>query len=192
MSLFLMWYPPHQFKLQFNNLEIRVIIHDKALDMYGGKTGKLPLPAVSIIKRFESFYPYAYPDPLTRGKPITIGWGSTQKRDGSPWHLGERITRKAADELLLYQLEFDYLPKLREIPGWNKLNVRQQGALLSFSYNVGAKFYGRRDFRTITRVLDWRDFKHIKPTLLLYRNPGTRVEGGLRNRRLTEAYVFLH
>jgi len=158
--------------------------------MYGGKTGRLPLTGVSLIKKFESFYPCAYVDPLSGGLPITIGWGSTTKKDGSPWHLGDRITKKEADDLLIYQLEHDYLPKLEKIPGWKKLNVKQKGAILSFAYNLGANFYGDKRFHTITKLLDWRDFKRLKRVLVMYRNPGTRVEAGLRIRRETEVAIF--
>jgi lysozyme len=33
------------------------------------------------------------------------------------------------------------------------MNENQQGALLSFAYNLGARFYGSSGFNTITRVL---------------------------------------
>lgn len=187
---FLLFNPPETSVIKFQNVEI--IVRPPKPDLYGGPSGKLPLPGVSLIKRFEGLYTKAYPDPLTRDDPITNGWGAIRKRDGSKWRLGERITKTQADELLIYQLEHIYLPNLEKIPGWEKLNVHQRGALLSFSYNLGENFYGDRHFRSITRLLDWRDFKHLRQTLILYRNPGTRVEEGLMLRRQTEAWVFLH
>jgi len=189
LTTFLWFNPIKTTTFKFQNIEI--IIHKQKPDLYGGPSGKLPLTGVSLIKHFEHFYANAYPDPLTRGDPITIGWGSITKRDGSKWHLGDRISREAADELLIYQLEHKYLPELEKIPGWHKLNVKQRGALLSFSYNLGENFYGDKRFRTITRVLDWRDWKRLKTVMVLYRNPGTRVERGLMLRRKTEAWVFL-
>jgi len=185
---FFLFNPPKTTEIKFQNIEI--IIHKQEPDLYGGRTGKLPLTGVSLIKKFEHFYAHAYPDPLTMGDPITIGWGSTTKLDGSKWKMGDVITKKAADDLLIYQLEHDYLPQLEEIPGWDSLNVRQRGALLSFAYNLGANFYGDRRFHSISTVLNWRDWKHLKSVLILYRNPGTRVEEGLKRRRLTEAWLF--
>ncbi|NET70362.1 MAG: hypothetical protein F6K62_04930 [Sphaerospermopsis sp. SIO1G2] len=51
------------------------------ISIYGSVTGKLPLCGVVLIKEFEGLYLQAYPDPLSGGKPITIGWGSTRKKD---------------------------------------------------------------------------------------------------------------
>lgn len=158
---------------------------------YGGESGKLPLPGVALIKEFEGLYLKAYPDPRTGGKPITIGWGSTRKKDGSEWRLGETITKEEAEELLMMQLEKSYLPPLLRIPVWNELNTNQQGALLSFGYNLGANFYGASNFRSITRVLANKQWDQIEETFVKYRNPGSNVEAGLRRRRLAEAKLFL-
>ena len=158
--------------------------------LYGGASGKLPLPGVVLIKVFEGFFAYAYPDPRTKAKPYTIGWGSTRKKDGSEWSLGETITREEAEELLIYQLENKYLPSLQKIPVWDELNPNQQGALLSFAYNLGANFYGTQNFQSITRVLKNKLWDEIEETLVKYRNPGSNVEEGLRRRRKAEAKLF--
>jgi len=151
---------------------------------------QLPLPGIELIKQFEGCCLEAYPDPLTGNKPITIGWGSTKKWDGSEWKLGDRITQQQADELFTLQLVQEYLPDLQKIPCWNELNVNQQGALLSFAYNLGKSFFGSPNFQTITKVLQDRDWGKIKDAFLLYRNPGSIVEEGLKRRRLAEAALF--
>ena len=158
---------------------------------FGGITGKLPLPGVPLIKEFEGCYLNAYRDPLSGNLPITIGWGTTKKRDGSNWELGESITQQEADDLLMLQLENSYLPPLQKIPVWNELNANQQGALLSFGYNLGASFYGNSNFSSITRVLRDKKWDEIEETFLKYRNPGSNVEAGLRRRRQAEAKLFL-
>ena len=158
---------------------------------FGGVTGKLPLPAIPLIKKFEGCYLKAYPDPRTGNLPITIGWGSTKNRDGSNWKLGESITQQEADDLLMIQLENNYLPSLQKIPVWNELNTNQQGALLSFGYNLGANFYGSSSFKSMTRVLRDKKWDEIEETFLKYRNPGSNVEVGLRRRRQAEADLFL-
>ncbi|KYC37302.1 lysin [Scytonema hofmannii PCC 7110] len=151
----------------------------------------LPNCGVELIKRFEGCFLDAYPDPLTNREPITIGWGSTKKLDGSAWHLGESISQKEADELLIHQLERNYLPDLAKIPCWGELNTNQQGALLSFGYNLGSKFYGAPNFNSMTTVLQNRDWSKIRETFIKYRNPGTNVEKGLLTRRQAEAELFL-
>jgi len=152
---------------------------------------KVPSPGVELIKTFEGLRLEAYPDPLTGGLPITIGWGSTRKKDGSPFQLEERISKEEADDLLNWKLEREFLPPLRRIPGWQQLDEQQQGAILSFAYNLGANFYDSRGFETISRVLREQDWKDIERALVMYRNPGSNVEEGLLRRRLTEAKVFL-
>lgn len=151
----------------------------------------VPLCGVELIKTFEGFFPNAYPDPLSGGLPITIGWGSTKKRDGSPWYMGDTISKQEAHELLIYQLETSYLPNLMKIPCWGELNPNQQGALLSFGYNLGSNFYGASNFESMTRVLANRDWANIRETFIKYRNPGSNVEQGLRRRREAEAELFL-
>ncbi|WP_254445295.1 DUF4231 domain-containing protein [Anabaena sp. UHCC 0204] len=151
----------------------------------------IPMCGVELIKKFEGCYLNAYPDPLSGGLPITIGWGTTRKRDGSPWYMGDSISQQQADELLIYQLETSYLPDLMKIPSWGELNPNQQGALLSFGYNLGSKFYGASNFESMTRVLKNRDWANIRETFIKYRNPGSNVEQGLRRRREAEAELFL-
>lgn len=151
---------------------------------------RVPLPGIELIKQFEGIQLKAYPDPLSGGKPYTVGWGSTRRKDGSPFYLGEVITRAEADELLNWQVEQEFLPSLERIPVWPELNENQRGALLSFAYNLGADFYGSTGFDTLTRVLRDRDWNQIESALLLYRNPGSTVEAGLKRRRQAEADLF--
>ncbi len=132
----------------------------------------------------------AYPDPLTGNLPITIGWGSTRKRNGQPFKLGETITQVEADDLLEYDIESRFLPALQRIPYWSEMNDNQRGALLSFAYNLGAGFYGNSNFNTITRNLREKNWKAIPETLKLYRNPGSNVEVGLLRRRGAEGKLW--
>jgi peptidoglycan hydrolase-like protein with peptidoglycan-binding domain/GH24 family phage-related lysozyme (muramidase) len=151
----------------------------------------VPTPGLDLIKTFEGLSLVAYPDPKTGNLPITIGWGSTRDKYGQPFKLGDRITREEADELLMRQVANDYLPPQGNIPGWASMNDNQRGAVLSFAYNLGARFFGASGFETISRVLRNQDWKDIEAALILYRNPGSSVEEGLLRRRLSEANVFL-
>jgi len=159
--------------------------------LYGGKSGKLPLPGVDLIKKFEGFYGSAYPDALWGWSLPTIGYGSTEKPDGSRWKEGDKITFKEASNLLEFQLEKEYLPALEKIPFWRDMNANQQGAILSFGYNVGANFFGSFGFKTITKVLKEKLWDQVPGVLKLYRNPGSIVESGLLRRRIAEGELFI-
>ena len=144
-----------------------------------------------MIKEFEGCHLNAYPDPLTGGLPITIGWGSTKDFNGQPFKMGRKITKDYADKLLEFDLTNRFLPTLEKIPHWREMNDNQRGALLSFAYNLGAAFYGSSGFNTISRNLREKNWKAIPDTLKLYRNPGTNVEAGLLRRRVAEGKLWM-
>lgn len=150
----------------------------------------LPDPGVRLIKEFEGCHLSAYYDPLTGGLPITIGWGSTRRKDGSIFMIGNKISQAEADDLLYSQLRREILPSLQKIPYWREMNENQQGAILSFAYNLGADFYGSPNFNTITKVLKNKEWSKVPETLKLYRNPGTNVEKGLLRRRTAEGELW--
>ena len=150
----------------------------------------VPVSGLRLIKEFEGCHLDAYPDPLSGGLPITIGWGSTRKSDGSPFRLGDKISQKQADDLLLDQCEKEFLPKLSKIPYWGEMSDGKRGALLSFAYNLGAEFYNSGDFNTITKRLKNKEWDKVPDALYLYRNPGSNVEAGLARRRKAEGIVW--
>jgi lysozyme len=150
----------------------------------------IPVMGLALIKEFEGCVLKAYYDPATKSLPITIGWGSTRRRDGSSFMIGNTITQKEADDLLTHQVEKDYLPSLSKIPYWNEMNDEMKSALISFAYNLGAGFYQSNNFNTITKALKDKRWKDVPAALLLYVNPGTNVEAGLRRRRLAEGLMW--
>ena len=149
------------------------------------------LVGIELIKEFEGCHLKAYPDPLSGNLPITIGWGSTRKKDGSAFKLGDTITQREADELLITQCQNQFLPSLAKIPYWNEMNDNQHGALLSFAYNLGAGFYGSGNFNTITSRLKNKEWDKVPDALYLYRNPGSNVEAGLARRRKAEGKLWI-
>jgi hypothetical protein len=62
--------------------------------------------------------------------------------------------------------------------------------LISFAYNLGTGFYGATGFETISKRLRERDWGAVPEALLLYRNPGTNVEAGLKRRRIAEGNLW--
>jgi lysozyme len=146
---------------------------------------------VELIKEFEGCKLSSYVDPHTGGLPITIGWGSTKKRNGSPFHLGEKISLEEANALLEFDIRNRFMPALKSIPYWSEMNDNQRGALLSFAYNLGAGFYNSNNFNTISRNLREKNWKAVPDTLKLYRNPGSNVEPGLLRRRVAEGKLWI-
>jgi hypothetical protein len=63
-------------------------------------------------------------------------------------------------------------------------------AACSFPYNLGADVYGHGDFTTISACLAERRWRDLPAALLLYVNPGSAVEVGLRRRRQAEADLW--
>lgn len=155
------------------------------------KTRPIPASGINLIKQFEGCKLTSYPDPFSGGAPWTIGWGTTKKENGSPFGPGETITQSQADFLLNRDLEVVYMAAISKIPYFNEMSDEQVGALLSFSYNLGAGFYGNDDFTTISRFLTNKDWERVPKALTLYCNPGTIVEEGLRRRREAEGKLWL-
>lgn len=178
---------------------LQVSVHKEILDEFARiyrnekqtvSSSSIPKAALDLIKEFEGFSSKAYYDPHTGNLPITIGYGSTRKLDGTPFYIGETITRERAEELLIYQLNKEFIPVLQKIPYWNEMNNNQKSALISFAYNLGANFYGSSGFNTITKVLREKKWNEVPTALELYRNPGSSVEAGLLRRRKREGQLW--
>jgi lysozyme len=99
--------------------------------------------AADIIRKEEDIYKVlpdgriqAYWD--SKGKVWTIGWGNTYYQDGRAVKEGDIISRKQADDLLLYiirQKEEAIRPYVTA-----KLNENQYAALIDLAYNCGEGF----------------------------------------------------
>ena len=146
--------------------------------------------ALKLIKDFEGCHLEAYPDPLSGGEPWTIGYGTTRYGDGRPVKPGDKINAIEAD--LLLRQEVDRIAsKLRDtVPYWGEMADHQKCALISFAYNLGTGFYGAKGFETISKRLREKDWPGVPDALLLYRNPGTNVEAGLKRRRIAEGDLW--
>lgn len=145
---------------------------------------------ITLLKQWEGLRLSAYPDPGTGDKPITIGYGSTVDLDGKPFQLGRKITKQYAEDLLSIEITEKYLPQLRKIPYWFELNNNQQGALLSFAWNLGAYFYDSQGFETISRVLKNKEWSMVPKALMLYVKANGKTMRGLYNRRQAEGQLW--
>lgn len=145
-------------------------------------------PGLALIKKFEGCYLKAYNDGV--GIP-TIGWGTTRYPDGRHVAYGDVITQAQADQYLANEVTYTYNILAGKVPYWRAMNANQRGALTSFAYNLGAHFYGGKDFGTISRALKEKRWADVPNALLLYRNPGSNVEAGLKRRRIAEGKLWV-
>jgi len=146
--------------------------------------------AIQLIKEFEGCHLTAYPDPLSGGAPWTIGYGTTRYSRGEPVKQNDRINIIEADMLL--RLEVDRIAEnlSKTVPYWREMQDHQRCALISFAYNLGRDFCGAAGFETISKRLADRSWTEVPAAMLLYRNPGTNVEAGLRRRREAEGKLW--
>lgn len=144
-------------------------------------------PAFELIKEFEGCHLHAYRCPA--GVP-TIGWGSTRFPDGRVVTIGETITQQEADEMLVREITRTADALAESVPYWDEMDGNQQGALISFAYNLGRYFYGQPGFNTISRRLRDKDWALVPDAMLLYVNPGSSFEAGLRRRRIAEGQLW--
>ena len=138
--------------------------------------------ALPLIKQFEGCRLSAYRCPA--GIP-TIGWGRTQGV-----RMGDTCTQQQADDWLEAEAQDIITVLTGTIPYWGEMKPTQQAALVSFAYNLGSHFYGALDFASISKRLAAKDWAGVPDALLLYRNPGTAFEEGLKRRRIAEGQLW--
>lgn len=146
-----------------------------------------------LIKSFEGLYLEAYPDPGTKddpikkGEPWTIGYGTTIYPNGVKVKKGDpKITEAQALEFL----DFDIAKKALLVEKRVKKVVtdNQFGALTSFVYNLGE---GNYDVSTLKKKVDINpDDPTIKDEFPKWNKANGKVLNGLTRRRLAEAELY--
>lgn len=143
--------------------------------------------ASDFISKQEGFRTDAYWDKTG----WAIGNGSRTKLDGTPVKEGDKVTKEQATTMLNNYVDAVRSKLEKSVPTWNELNMNQQDALISFGYNVGPDFYGKKDFETITKALATVDtLKTVPEALKLYKKSGGKVLNGLVNRRKAEGDLW--
>jgi GH24 family phage-related lysozyme (muramidase) len=143
--------------------------------------------AFKLIQDFEGCHLDAYKCPAG---VWTIGWGNTRYQDGRPVKQGDKINRIEADMLLRQEVDRIAAKLAKDVPGWREMADNQRSALVSFAYNLGAAFYGAVDFETISKRLKEKDWQRVPEAMMLYRNPGSNFEAGLKRRREAEGKLW--
>jgi lysozyme len=143
--------------------------------------------ALKLIQSFEGCHLDAYKCPAG---VWTIGWGNTRYQDGRQVKQGDKINAIEADMLLRQEVDRIAAKLAKDVPGWKEMADQQRSALVSFAYNLGSGFYGAAGFETISRRLREKDWPAVPDALLLYRNPGSSFEAGLKRRREAEGKLW--
>lgn len=147
--------------------------------------------ASSIIEDFEGFRSKPYKCPAG---VWTIGFGTTvypDKKIVTP--VDPPITQEKGREFLKNKIQSEIVPSLeKRIPFWREMGENQRACLISFAYNLGTLFYNGNNFRTISKALSSREnWGNVPSALMLYVNPGSSFEAGLKRRRKAEGDLWL-
>ena len=149
----------------------------------------VPSQCLDIIAEFEGFSPVPYQNP---GDVPTIGYGATFYPDGRKVSMSDgAITEPQGRKMLECMVEKDFWAVLTNtIPFWDEMNDNQRSALTSFGYNLGAHFFGNPGFNTISACLRDHAWDEVPDAFMLYVNPGSIYEAGLRRRRKAEGELW--
>lgn len=151
-------------------------------------TNNIPPQAIALIKEFEGYSSTVYDDGVG---VATIGYGTTIYPNGVRVKFGDRpITEAEAIIYSNHDLKTFWGTLGRTIPFWKDMGDNQRSALLSFAYNLGAHFFNSDGFRTISASLTKKHWNKIPQDFLLYVNPGSNVEAGLKRRREREGTLW--
>jgi GH24 family phage-related lysozyme (muramidase) len=187
--------PDHQKAVDLLQKHAAQVMNDNAewVKVFRGASGDTSYldKAADIIAEFEGFrgQPYKCPAGVW-----TIGYGTTYYPNGTLVNFGDAsISMAKARELLNYHIDNAIVPILSsKIPTWGVMNGNQKAAIVSFAYNLGSHFYGSPNFNTITKALSKKEnFSQVPAALMLYVNPGSNFEAGLRRRRQAEGKLWM-
>lgn len=138
---------------------------------------------IALIKQFEGCRLAAYQDSVG---VWTIGYGWTNPVDGKSVKAGMTITQEVAERLLktgLVSYEND-VSKLVKV----KLSQGQFDALVSFTYNLGARSLSTS---TLLKKLNAGDYRGAADEFPRWNKAGGKVLAGLTRRREAERSLFL-
>ena len=143
--------------------------------------------ALALIEEFEGFSPVWYPDVVHGLKVATIGFGHPDAAGHPKYEHDKNLTITKADGRLilardLARYEAD-VTRLVKVP----LNENQFGALVSFTYNLGA---GNLASSTLLRKLNAGDYTGAAGEFPKWVKAGGKTLNGLVRRRAAEQALF--
>lgn len=148
--------------------------------------------SLELIKSFEGLYLNAYPDPATKndpikkGEPITIAYGTTVYPDGTKVKMGDTCTEQQAEQYLAHDVNKFY-NKVQELVK-SMVNDNQIGAITSFAYNVGL---GNLKSSTLLKMVNNNpNDKEIDKQFMRWNKAAGKVMNGLTRRRAAESKLY--
>jgi len=165
------------------------VLQYRTADAPAAHASGIPPQGIALCHEFEGCVLHPYNDGVG---VATIGWGNTFYADGRKVSMSDPdISQAEADHIFDVIADKNFWSVIQNtIPYWGEMNDNQRSALFSFSYNLGAYFYGSSGFNTISRVLKEKDWDKVPDAFDLYCNPGSSVEAGLRRRRAAEGDLW--
>lgn len=148
------------------------------------KVTKSSASCAELVKHFEGLFLKAY---LCPAKVWTIGYGTTIYPDGTKVKEGETCTADQAVQYLVNDLV--YFEKMVDAYTRDDVNQQQFDALVSFSYNLGAK--NLKD-STLLKVINENpaNYEEIKTQWLRWNKAAGTEQKGLTRRRNAEFYYY--
>jgi len=149
--------------------------------------------ALNIIKSYEGLVLTAYPDPATKddpikkGEPWTIGYGTTIYPNGVKVKKGDKITEAQAIEYLQHDINTKRVPVVKSLVK-KEINDNQFGALISFVYNLGE---GNFKSSTLLKKINANpNDPSIADEFAKWNKANGKVLSGLTKRRKAEADLY--
>ena len=142
---------------------------------------------LDITKASEGCNLKAYNDPGSGGLPITCGWGSTIRADGTKFKLGDSLTQAQADNLL--QFTINQVGKQVVAALGNTIVTQTQfDALVDFDYNEGN---GRLLGSNLLKLVKANPSNPvIAAEFMKWKYSNHKVFNGLVNRRAAEVKLY--
>ena len=142
---------------------------------------------LDLIKSFEGLSLKAYNDPASGGLPITIGYGSTYRANGTKFKIGDTITQSQADSILQY-VATQKAKAVATLLAGTLLTQNQFDAVLDFAYNLGS---GSLASSTLLKLIKANpNNPAINAEFFKWNKAGGKVMAGLIRRRKAEADLY--
>jgi len=142
---------------------------------------------LKLITEFEGFVPNWYPDSAHGWKVPTVAYGHTDAAGDPKYAATKNKTFTVAEglEMLRHDLgQYEAsVKKYVKVP----LNDNQLGALVSFTYNLGAANLASS---TLVRKLNAGDYDGAAAEFARWNRANGKIMAGLTRRRLAEASLF--
>lgn len=155
----------------------------KSSEGYADQNGRYgataPYPSGGSVK--------AYPDPATKGEPITIGYGSTGPAIDQKITYNTTITQAQAEEYLKYAINKKFLPYIKKCINV-ELTQEMLDACISLTYNVGPGNFQKSSIVTNINAKNWCA---AADGFMAWNKANGKPLAGLTKRRAAERGLFL-